>query len=490
MRIHSNWRIVLGCLLLAPLPVTSQAGPAPGAALGRLNKLNVVVIDAQGQPATGLRAADFQLFEDGNPRDIAFFRFTGDRALLAKPDPRQYSNRAGAAPHTTVVLIDLLNDPVMNDSIVGHEVSETLKHLESSEGLYLYILTARGELYPIHPLPKADTKETPAAEPWTQDIAPTQQAAFRDLVHLKPSDDLEIKVRFELTVNALRDLGSQMAQVSGRKNLVWLTRGIPTMGYSISAQSRLDFTKPLRHFSQELAEAQIVVYAVEQSIAGVAIQTERAETFDAFTGITGGREYSSDRAADAIQQARTDSRANYELAYYSAPLIPDGKYHKLRVTCARKDVRLQTQLGFYAVPSAVLPGDLASRALRSGETAAGSPLDATDIGLRVIASPDPVYARNMRFEIHIDPADLLARPAPDPNSRNVFVMFAAYDEGMKQPSRPIVDSLSPEEFVSATHSENGLRYAIPIEPAIRKVRVIVCDAELGAVGSVTIPMPR
>jgi hypothetical protein len=96
----------------------------------------------------------------------------------------------------------------------------------------------------------------------------------------------------------------------------------------------------------------------------------------------------------------------------------------------------------------------------------------------------------MRFEIHIDPADLLARPAPDPNSRNVFVMFAAYDEGMKQPSRPIVDSLSPEEFVSATHSENGLRYAIPIEPAIRKVRVIVCDAELGAVGSVTIPMPR
>jgi hypothetical protein len=145
----------------------------------------------------------------------------------------------------------------------------------------------------------------------------------------------------------------------------------------------LDFTKPLRRFSEELAEAQIVVYAVEQSIAGVAIETERAETFDAFTGITGGREYSSDRAGDAIQQARTDSRANYELAYYSAPQKPDGKYHKLRVTCARKDVRLQTKLGFYAVPSAVLPGDLASAHYAPGKPppVVRSTLPTSDSGL-------------------------------------------------------------------------------------------------------------
>jgi hypothetical protein len=69
-------------------------------------------------------------------------------------------------------------------------------------------------------------------------------------------------------------------------------------------------------------------------------------------------------------------------------------------------------------------------------------------------------------------------------------MFAAYDEALKQPSRPIVDSLTAEEFEAATHGEAGLRYAVPIEPAIRKVRVIVYDAELGAVGSVTVPIQR
>jgi len=502
--------VILGSLLLAPallvrhagmaaLSATSQPGPAPGttaergpergasAPPGRLNKLNVVALDGQGRPVTGLRSADIQLFEDEKPRDIAFLRFTGDRALLAKRDPREFSNRAGAARHVTVILIDLLSDPIMNGSVLTREVADALGHLESSDGLYLYALAARGELYPIHPLPKAGAETTPAAEPWTGDIGPTLQAALKDLVHLKPVDDREIKVRFELTVNALRDLGSQLAQVSGRKNLVWLTRGIPITGYSISAQSTMDFTKPLRRLCEELEQAQIVVYTVEQSVAGAAVETERAETFDTFTGVTGGREYSSDRAADAIQQAITDSRANYEIVYYSL-LNPDGKHHKIRVTCGRSDVRLQTKPGFYAVAPPGSPGGPAPGALQLGETTADGPFDATDIGLRASVSPDPANARNMRFEIHIDPADLLPRPTSNQDTRNMFVMFAAYDEGLKQPSRPIVDSLSPEELEAATHSEDGLRYAVPLEQAIHKVRVIVFDAELGAAGSVTIPI--
>jgi VWFA-related protein len=473
--------VMLGGLLLSPIAFPAERGTREP--LARLSKLNVAALDAQGQPVTGLSAADFQLFEDGKPRDIAFFRFTGDRPLLPQPGPHEYSNRAGAAQPVTVILIDLLNQAVMNGSIVTGEVAEALKHLESSDGLYLYILTPRGELYPIHPFPKTGAEVAPAAEPWTRDLAPTLQAALKDLVHLKPVDNREIKVTFELTVNALRDLGSQMAQISGRKNLVWLTQGLPITGYSIAAQMRLDFTKPLQGLGQELEQAQIALYTVEQSASGAPIQPERAQAFETLTGITGGRESSGDRAGKAIQQAIADSRANYEMAYYPASQKLDGRYHKLRVVCGNKDVHLQTTLGFYAVAPPVSPASLA-------ETAAGSPFDATGIRLRASISPDPVYARNMRFEIHVDPADLLPRPAPDHDSGNVFVMFAAYDEALKQPSRPIVDSLTAEEFEAATHGEAGLRYAVPIEPAIRKVRVIVYDAELGAVGSVTVPIQR
>jgi len=482
--------LAISGLLLAPALLGQRTGMAalPGergtqhAPLARLNKLNVAALDAQGQPMTGLSAADFHLFEDGKPRDIAFFRFAGVRPLLPKPGPHEYSN-AGAAQPVTVILIDLLNEAIMNGSIVSGEVADALRHVESSDGLYLYILTPRGELYPIHPFPKPGAEPTPAAEPWTRDLTPTLQAALKDLVHLKPVDNREIKVTFELTVNALRDLGSQMAQISGRKNLVWLTQGVAITGYSIAAQMRLDFTKPLQGLGQDLEQAQIALYTVEQSASGAPIEPERAQAFETLTGITGGRESSGDRAAAAIQQAIADSRANYEIAYYPAALKLDGKYHKIRVVCGNKDVHLQTTLGLYAVAPPVSPASLAERA-------AGSPLDSTGIRLRASMSPDPVSAKNMRFEIHVDPADLLPRPAADHDRGSVFVMFAAYDEAWKQPSRPIVDSLTPEEFEAATHGAAGLRYAVPIEPAIRTVRVIVCDAELGAVGSVTIPIER
>src|ERR1035441_8887595 len=94
----------------------------------KLIRLNVVALDAHGQPVTGLHRADFQLLEDGKPQDIAFFRFTGGWALRAKPGPGEYSNRAGAAWHATVVLIDLLTDRIMSDAVIGRQASDSLKN--------------------------------------------------------------------------------------------------------------------------------------------------------------------------------------------------------------------------------------------------------------------------------------------------------------------------------------------------------------------------
>ena len=460
-----------------------------------LHRLNVAALDAQGHPATGLRSADFRLLEDGKPRDIAFFRFTGDQDPPAKPGEGEYSNRA-AARHPTVILIDLLTDRILSDWVIGQEVADALKNTESSEDLYLYILTARGELYPIHPLPKPDTETMPAAEPWTRNIAPMLQGALRRLAGRRPVDDRDIQVRFDLTVNALRDLASRMAQISGRKNLVWVTHGNPIAGYSISGQSVVDFTNPLRWLCEELERAQIVMYPVEQSMAGAgaAVGTQSAEFLEEFTGITGGRLYSSDRAGAAIRQARTDSRANYQIAYYPGPLNLDGKHHKIRVICGRKGVHLQTEAGFYAVAPVVSPGHLAANALRSRElpleveTASHSPFDAVEIGIRASVSPDPIDA--MLFQIHIDTADLLPRPARDPAAGKVWVAFVCYGEGPKPVAHPGLVSLTTEQLAAAKDGEIEVRYTMPLQQALRKVRAIVFDAELGAAGSVTIPIQR
>jgi len=284
-----------------------------------------------------------------------------------------------------------------------------------------------------------------------------------------------------------------MGEMSGRKNLVWVTHGVPIAGYSIEAQMVLDFTNPLRGFCERLAQAQIVVYTVAQSLSGVSIGTPSIQTLQQFSEITGGREYGSDRAGDAIQQAITDSRANYEIAYYSAAPNPDGKHHKVRVVCERKDVRLQTEEGFYALaPASGSP----ATALQSRElpleiaTAAHSPFDATQIGLRASVSRDPRDSQKRRFEVHIDAADLLPCPARDPDAGKVFVAFVAYDQWQKPLAEPALSTLTPEQFEAAKGGEITLSDAIPVPQGIPKVRLIVVDAELGTVGSLTIRFQR
>jgi len=487
---------IAAALLLCALASTAWSAETQP---GKLNKLNVVALDAKGQPATGLRSADFQLFEDGKPQSIAFFRFTGEPPLLTKPGPGEYSNRAADSPHVTVMLVDLLNEPLITETIIGRGVADSLKNLDSSDGLYLYMLTARGELHAMYPLPKPDTGVPPVTESWTRNIVPTLQAALKDLAGLRPVADLDIGSRLDLTMDAMRDLGSQLAQASGRKNLVWVTGGIPVVGFSTSAQSGMNFTNPIRWFAERLEQAQIVVYTV-QTTEGAA----EAEILDELTTITGGREYSSSRAVEAVQQAITDSRANYEIGYYSAPADPDSKRRKIRVVCGRKEVRLQTAHDFYTVPPRILPNGFTTSGLHPGElprkidTAVHSPFDATEIGIRASVSADPAdqqnvstdLARRTEFEIHIDAADLLPRPARAQGNGKVFVAFAAYDEMLRQPSPPILYGLTPKQLDTATHGEIELHYAIPVGPAIRNVRVIVFDEALGAVGAVTIPIQR
>ncbi len=239
-----------------------------------LQKLNVVALDAAGQPVMGLQSTDFQLFKDGKPQTLAFSRFTGVKPRqAASPLPNEYSNRATGLP-ATVVLIDLFNDRLLSAAVINNELTSALKNFESSEGLYLYILTARGDLLPVQPVPKADTELTPPAEPWTRNIAPMLQEVVKNVLGFRPIEDRDIAIRFDLTAKALRTLGSQMRLISGRKNLVWVTHGVPLYGAGGSDQLNLDLTAPLRLLCEQLKRAQVVVHTVAQSMKGVGLVLE------------------------------------------------------------------------------------------------------------------------------------------------------------------------------------------------------------------------
>jgi hypothetical protein len=65
------------------------------------------------------------------------------------------------------------------------------------------------------------------------------------------------------------------------------------------------------------------------------------------SSVTHGVPIDGHSAAVGTAAPRTISfRANYEIAYYTTSLNGNGKHHKIRVICERKDVHLQTEHEF------------------------------------------------------------------------------------------------------------------------------------------------
>jgi VWFA-related protein len=456
----------------------------------QLNKLNVVALDSHGQPVTDLTAADFQVLDEGKPQQIVWFRFAPGKTAQTALAAREYSNRSTPPRFAIAILFDMLNDRILGDAVVRTEIVDALKNLESADNLYLYLLSPRGELFPVHPLPRPDTDAPTDTEPWTRQIAPILDQALKPFVGFHPIDELDIKNRYEQTLNALKDLGGNMTEVSGPKYLIWVTHGFPIYGYSMSLRSRVDFTVPLRDFYQRLQLSQILLYPVDQSRRGAGANpvTYSTQTLEEASEITGGRRLTSDRVNDAITQTLVDARADYEIAYQiPAPSKPDSKKrHKLHITTSRKDVHLSFPESYYILPP-VSPENLERNAL---ERTIHSPFAATDIGVRASLAPsdDP---KNVTLNVLVDPADLLLHKSGDNHAGRVELLVAGYDaNGFLQASKPASFdlNLTPQQFEAASRAGLTLRQALSVNDAFKSMRVIVYDPALNVAGSVRVPL--
>jgi hypothetical protein len=369
------------------------------------------------------------------------------------------------------------------------------------------LLTSSGQLYPVHALPMAG--EAASKELWTQNLAPALAAALKKVITIKPLEDIDPKLRIDLTSQALRQLGAQMQIITGRKNLIWLTRGIPTAGRSVSALGDVDFTNKLRLLNESLSRAQVAVYPV-----GGAIDSNNFNALDEMANATGGRKYAFCAVEEALRRAAEDSRTNYQLAFYSEE--DASEHHKLRITSVHKDVHLQVLSGF----SSALPSEgLSDVERRELATALHSPYDAIDIGLRASAMQDPGTPRNTRFDIRIDPGDILMKQTPNSRSAKVLLLLAAYSAPapgprpapmsvdfslsqqqystnrtvrLDEPGHPISleFDMTPEQYAAAATSGITLHGSAALGSNVKSVRVILVDGELGAAGSVTIPIQR
>ncbi len=455
-----------------------------------LVKFELSALDPHGEPVTDLRSSECQLSEDGKHEAAAFFHYDGnDRQKAAPAGPQEFSNREGFVVHPTVILLDLLSERLLTWSQAAGELVKALQSVPSGGSLYVYILTNAGTFYAVHPLPKTEAELRAANPAWTQEIRPLFDAVSRELAGFRPIDDQDPWFRAELTMRSLGQFASSLAAIPGRKNLVWITHGVPSVVPGISADEPVDLRPKLQQLGETFARADIAIYTVAQSASGAGESMGYSwETLQLLSGLTGGRAYSSDSVGSAITEAMADARGSYVVGYDPRREKDDGKHHKLRVTCSRKGVRLQTKEGYWAFP---VPSSPAERQQVAFNTAAASPFDDSAIGLKASISLSDNVARTVRFQIRVDAEDLALPGQNDRYQGDLAIGLIAYSaNGTVQnvATAPFQPSFTQEQVQQAAKNGIEITRDLAINSSTQKIRIVVFDRNSNLTGSVMVPL--
>ena len=321
---------VSGLAQSPPDPPTFRAGTT-------LIEFTVVVTGEDGRHVTDLKQEDVSIVEGGRPRDVAFFHYEGapPAAIRVRAQPLPpgiYTNRPEYAPgpprNITAILIDSLNTRAEDQVKVLAHILAFVSAVPSDTRVAIYRTGER--VHVIHDFTDdveglrkrlvKDGLEAPRdnqqgvavqqmiIEPWQAEaMAATMEAslevAYQEMAGIEErSNQFMESRRVEFTMSSLEAVGNHLAGIPGRKNLIWMTSGVPM----ISAQTRdpwpENYVASLRRVAQRLASQGIAMYPVEA--AGV-----RPLYLNVNAGVRGstrGVEDSATSGDDAI--ARTAAR--------------------------------------------------------------------------------------------------------------------------------------------------------------------------------------
>jgi VWFA-related protein len=523
----------------APPPAKQDAAQSPAMRVtSRLVQVNVIVQDKDGNPVTGLTKDDFVLLDQGQKQQIA--TFSEQKSVLtaksvAAASPNLFTNRfeegANAQPPLTVIVIDsyaarywdmhsnmcpppppLPPFPLCAVGPIFHEVEKFISHMQPQDRVALYELGDK--LYLL--------------QDFTSDASALHRALDRGKQYIPPSftssklDPLDMDAH---TMDAMHVIADRLANVPGRKNLVFLSPGFPPTPNLILTTQKIDET------SKSLGNADLPVSAVDPlglnggdpaigpvpsgggggkggghgtlapppgAIAArvaMAGRVPRRTDFDfskKLAELSGGRAYeNTNDLAGAIRRVIDASSATYLLGYYPDHNKWNGEFREIKVKVNRPSVEIRARRGYYAV------ADTASASERNSQKLAEairSPLESTDLSLDVqVDAANDSGARQLRVKISLDPSQLHFQQQGDRWTDNVGEYWAEFDgEGHQVGTHSQTLNLRPtlDEYKTFVQKAFSFSETVPIADDAEEVRLVVRDGKEGAIGSVIIPLAK
>lgn len=506
---------------IAQQPSTSPAAPIPHTATltvnARLIVLDVVVTDKSGRPVTDLKQNDFQVLEDGKQQNIRSFEQPSVHTLPLVStaqgaatvfDPAQPAS-FGQAP-VTILVLDQLNTHFADSSFARRE-------LRSYLGGQPTMLSQPTALFTVY------DRTFKQLSVFTRD----RDVLIRTLEATPPQNAWQLEVngkteygpleRLDQSLRALEQIAETTARVPGRKNVVWVGGGFPTIDPNLLKSKDSDEVKnTIRHVTDVLLDTRVTLYAVDPSSSaagmteitdstqqafalatgdastGLSDTFDAAEDFDRLGRATGGRVVRSMNDVAAQIATAVDFGAQFYTLSYSPTSASqaDSRYRKIKVVCLRPGLTLTTRDGYFNArtarenSSASITYDLS--------TAAESSVLLN--GLRVTVDPGRSSPQSGMYAVHIGASGLTWNSHEDgSSSANVEVLAASLSSKGKMIGHTLHSVTATAKAGADLRDENkNVDISFQTESALKavKIRFVVRDAATGRMGSIDLSLAK
>jgi VWFA-related protein len=489
------------------IPATFRAGTT-------LVDFTVVAVDEKGRPVSDLGIDEITILEDGQIRDVAFFRFEGAALTggVTRPSPdalppgtftNQTEYAPGAPRQLVAVVLDFVNASLVGQLELRTQFLHYLEQIPREAHVGLYLL--RDRAVAVHDftqdagslrdrLEKDEPGILERAMASTVDTQKLLAGASPDrrgsLAAMLEADTRAVegfnvhilRERRQKTLSALDSVGAHLAGLPGRKSLVWISHGFP-----LTSNLEASYVDEVRGTAQRLASHDVAIYPVDarglpvyrsspQSIARI------EATSELMASTTGGRvtRNNNDLTLGLVAAAQ-DSRGTYSIGFY-AVADPDNRWHRLTVRTLRPGVTLRHREGYLA---AATPIDQLVWSEERWNEMAYRPLTSTAVRFKVRPI---VVASALSLALEVLPEDLQFRRTDDGQVAELDI--ALVERTTAGPTNVRVNTASVRLSAGITPSAIPLEAEFRLNPQTSSVRVIVRDKASGKLGSVDLPLHK
>jgi VWFA-related protein len=300
--------------------------------------------------------------------------------------------------------------------------------------------------------------------------------------------------RAALTMAALTAIAGHVADLPGRKNLLWLTADVPASGEAIAAV---------------LVRGNLVAYPVDaRGLLPVAvINVDSAHPLHVLASHgpapmppgesamvdmaadTGGHAFlNTNNLSDAIRQVVEDSAATYTLGFYLPEREVDGKFHRITVEVKEPGMKLTYPRGYFAFRDT---GTTENDRHNAFLAVIRSPLDssAVPVEVRLARVEQPAHSVQVVGVAGIGGVPFEQRGEVRTGALEIYAIEQdAAGNVLEQMNQQMNLKLDERQYQQYLKSGILFRGVIALKPGATVLRVLVQDAGTAEVGCVIVPL--